>query len=103
MVELDDHIMGLPKRYDSVYGEEGLSFSSGQILKVGIARALYRNPRILLMDESTDAFDIETEKRILSRLKERTDLTIIFVSHRPSVMAFADRVIDLEGVLETGL
>lgn len=101
LTELDEHVRTLPRGYDSVYGEDGLSFSSGQILKVGIARALYRNPRIMLMDESTDAFDLKTEQRILNRLKGIDGLTIIFVSHRPSVMEFADCVIDLEDVLET--
>lgn len=99
MVDLDAHIMSLRKGYDSVYGDDGLCFSSGQIQKVGLARALYRNPSILLLDESTDAFDIKTEALVLERLTSLEDVTIIFISHRPSVHEFASRIIDLEEVL----
>jgi len=99
LVELDELVCGLPNGYESVYGDDGLRFSSGQILKVGIARALYRNPSLLLLDESTDAFDLKTETLVLDRLKAIEGLTIIFVSHRPSVMEHADLVIDLEAVL----
>lgn len=99
MVDLDELVSGLPKGYESVYGEEGLTFSSGQVQKLGIARALYRKPAILLLDESTDAFDLKTESLVLDRLKAIDGMTIIFVSHRPSVMEHADHLIDLEEVL----
>ncbi|MDF7798504.1 ABC transporter ATP-binding protein [Pontiellaceae bacterium B1224] len=100
MVDLDELLQGLPNGYHSVYGENGLNFSSGQVLKVGIARALYRDPKILLLDESTDAFDLKTESMVLNRLKAIDSLTVIFISHRPSVMEHADLVIDLEAKLE---
>ena len=100
LVDLDGLMQGLPDGYRSVYGADGLCFSSGQILKVGIARALYRDPKILLLDESTDAFDLETERMVLDRLKVLDGLTIIFISHRPSVMEHADHVIDLEEILQ---
>lgn len=99
-VALHELIAGQPQGYETVYGDEGLRFSSGQVLKVGIARALYRKPSLLLLDESTDAFDIATEQLILDRLKSIEGLTIIFISHRPSVMENADQVIDLEETLE---
>jgi ABC-type multidrug transport system fused ATPase/permease subunit len=99
LVDLDELLCGLPHGYASVYGEDGLCFSSGQILKVGLARALYREPRLLLLDESTDAFDLKTETLILDRLKAMDGLTIIFISHRPSVMGHAHLTIDLEEVL----
>lgn len=99
LVELHDHISGLKNAYDSVYGEDGLSFSSGQVQKVGLARALYRKPALLLLDESTDAFDLETENTVLSRLTKIAETTIVFVSHRPSVFEHADKIIDLEEAL----
>lgn len=99
LVDLDAHIMGLSKGYESVYGEDGLNFSSGQIQKVGLARALYRDPTILLLDESTDALDLKTEQLVLDRLIALKGLTIIFVSHRPSVFERAHKVIDLEELL----
>ncbi len=101
LVDLDSHIQGLGKGYESVYGEDGLSFSSGQIQKVGLARALYREPTILLLDESTDAFDLKTEKLVLERLIGMSGLTILFVSHRPSVSDLAHKVIDLEDLLSS--
>lgn len=96
LVDLDSHIQSLSKKYDSVCGKDGLSFSSGQLQKIGLARALYREPSLLLLDESTDAFDLNTEKLVLTRLKGMAGMTIIFVSHRPSVMDMADCVLDLE-------
>ncbi len=99
LVDLHSHVLGLKDGYDSIYGEDGLSFSSGQIQKVGLARALYRAPSLLLLDESTDAFDLKTEKLVLDRLKAMEDMTIIFVSHRPSVCECADQIVDLELLL----
>jgi len=99
MMELDEYIMSMKQGYESVYGENGLTFSSGQIQKIGLARALYAKPSILLLDESTDAFDLETENTVLSRLTALSDTTIIFVSHRPSVLEHASQVVDLEKVL----
>jgi ABC-type bacteriocin/lantibiotic exporter with double-glycine peptidase domain len=99
LVDLHSHVLDLKKGYESVYGADGLSFSSGQIQKVGLARALYRNPALLLLDESTDAFDLKTERLVLDRLKGIEGMTILFVSHRPSIMDLADQVIDLEDVL----
>ena len=100
LVDLDSHIMDLKDGYDSVFGEDGLNFSSGQIQKVGIARALYRTPSLLLLDESTNAFDLKTESLVLERLKSIEGMTILFVSHRPSVMQQADLTIDLIDVLK---
>ncbi len=99
LVELDEYIMSLKQGYESVYGENGLTFSSGQVQKIGLARALYTKPAILLLDESTDAFDLETENTVLSRLTAMSDTTIIFVSHRPSVLEHASKIIDLERAL----
>lgn len=99
LVDLHSHVMGLANGYESVYGEDGLGFSSGQIQKLGLARALYRKPSLLLLDESTDAFDLKTERLVLDRLKKLEHTTILFVSHRPSIMDLADKVVDLDEVL----
>lgn len=100
VVDLDAHVAELKEGYDSVYGESGLNFSSGQIQKVGIARALYRDPSLLLLDESTNAFDLKTEELILERLKSIAGMTILCVSHRPSVVQHSDQTIDLEDLLD---
>ncbi|TQV88714.1 ATP-binding cassette domain-containing protein [Aliikangiella coralliicola] len=96
LVDLHDHLMSLPDGYQSVFGDEGLNFSTGQTQKVGIARALYRDPNLLLLDESTDALDLATEKKVIENIKQHFKLTVIFVSHRPSVQQFADQVYNLE-------
>ncbi|TQV70987.1 ABC transporter ATP-binding protein [Aliikangiella marina] len=99
LVELDSLVGSLKEGVSAIVGDNGLSFSSGQIQKIGLARALYRQPKLLILDESTDALDLASEKRILSKIKKEFQLTIIFVSHRPSVTEFADQIIDLEQTL----
>ena len=55
--------MSTPKKYKSFVGEQGIQLSGGQIQRVGIARALYKNPKILILDEATSALDNQTEKK----------------------------------------
>jgi len=98
-VALDETLAELSKGYHTRLGDGNQNLSSGQMQKVGLARALYRKPRLLLLDESTDAFDLASEKRILDNLRQSfKTMTIIFVSHRPSVMSQADQVIDLQAL-----
>ena len=80
-----------------VLGEEGSKISGGQIQRIGVARALYRNPKIILMDESTNGLDYETEKRFLEDLiKIKKDITIIFVSHREHIKKYADNILEVK-------
>ncbi|MFB3087965.1 MAG: ATP-binding cassette domain-containing protein, partial [Acidiferrobacterales bacterium] len=66
----------------------------GQQQRLLLARALYRSPRILFLDEATSHLDIDTERRVLDRLAS-SGMTIISAAHRPDVLARADRVIEL--------
>lgn len=87
-------IMSMPMGYETLIGELGAGISGGQKQRLFIARALYRRPSILFMDEATSHLDIENEKAInnaISSLK----ITRIIVAHRPSTIASADRVIEL--------
>ncbi|WP_299520033.1 peptidase domain-containing ABC transporter [Winogradskyella sp.] len=91
-------INSLPQSYATILGEEGINLSGGQKQVIALMRALYKKPKVLLLDEFTSAMDRKTERfvlRLLNRLKP--ELTIIFISHRlHSLRHFADRIYVLE-------
>jgi len=78
---------------DTLLGERGTGLSEGQMQRLAIARALYSESPILLLDESTSALDAETEKNLLTNLRNMTDRTVIIVTHRPAALEICDRVI----------
>ncbi|MCC9071386.1 ABC transporter ATP-binding protein/permease [Flavobacterium sp. F-65] len=92
-----DNIIGFNKQYDTILGERGITLSGGQKQRVSIARAIIKNPAILLFDDCLSAVDTETEETILNNLFEICkDKTTIIVSHRVSSAKNADRIIILE-------
>lgn len=97
-----DFIQRLPKGYDTVLSERGGGLSSGQRQLLAMARALIRNPKILILDEATSALDPGTEEQLIRALKRaRRGRTIIMISHRMAPMAIADRVaLILDGQIE---
>lgn len=100
-----DNIMGFNKQYETILGERGITLSGGQKQRVSIARAIIKNPEILLFDDCLSAVDTETEEAILNNLQAICkDKTTIIVSHRVSSAKNADRIIILdEGrILEQG-
>jgi ATP-binding cassette, subfamily B, multidrug efflux pump len=91
------NIVKFKKGYDTVLGERGITLSGGQKQRVSIARAIIKNPKLLLLDDCLSAVDTETEERILKNLaKVSKDKTTIIVSHRISSAKNADKVIVLE-------
>ena len=88
-------IQNLEKGADTLIGENGSKLSGGQLQRIGLARCLYRDPKILLLDESTSALDTDTENKILKNISE-LDLTVIFVTHRKDSLSFCDKVYNLE-------
>lgn len=91
--EIHDFIMGLPDGYDTLIGEGGMGLSGGQIQKLSIARALYRDVKILVLDEATSAIDSVSEAKIYENLKKRCkDKTVILISHRISTLNNADKI-----------
>jgi len=92
-----DNIMGFNKQYETILGERGITLSGGQKQRVSIARAIIKNPKILLLDDCLSAVDTETEEAILNNLQEICkDKTTIIVSHRVSSAKNADRIIILD-------
>ena len=92
-----DNIITFNKQYDTILGERGITLSGGQKQRVSIARAIIKNPAILLFDDCLSAVDTETEEAILNNLfKICKDKTTIIVSHRVSSAKNADKIIILE-------
>ena len=99
------NIESFPKGYDTKVGERGITLSGGQKQRISIARALLKNPNILIFDDCLSAVDTETEEEILSNLKTiMKDKTTIIVSHRISSIRHADHIILLENgeIIEEG-
>lgn len=98
IAKIHDFIESLPQGYDTLVGERGITLSGGQRQRIAIARALLRDPRIVLLDDPVSNLDAETEHRLVEDLKEiLKGRTVIIVSQRPSLATLADKVIVLEG------
>ena len=96
-VGLEKFIGSLPNGLKTKVGEKGLNISGGQLQRIGLARAFYRNPQILILDESTSALDPETEKIILDSIyKKDNNLTVIFISHKSSNLEKCDLIYKME-------
>ena len=86
IAEARDFVMKLPQGLDTFLGERGAGLSEGQMQRIAIARAIYANRPILVLDESTSALDEETEKKVLSNLREMTEKTVLIVTHRKAAL-----------------
>jgi ABC-type multidrug transport system fused ATPase/permease subunit len=90
-------INDLPKGYDTTVGERGVRLSGGQIQRIGIARALYQNPQVLVLDEATNALDGLTEQAVMEAIYNiGYKITIILIAHRLNTMKKCDRIYFLE-------
>jgi ATP-binding cassette, subfamily B, bacterial PglK len=98
MANIHDFIVGeMPKGYDTVVGERGARLSGGQRQRLGIARALYRDPEVLVFDEATSALDNVTERELMSALAQLGgDRTVITIAHRLSTVRDCDNIFLLE-------
>lgn len=95
--QMSHFVNSLPNGIDEIIGDRGIRMSGGQRQRIGIARALYRNPSLLILDEGTSALDNMTERDLIEAIKGiKGQCTIIMVAHRLSTVAVCDRIIELE-------
>ena len=102
---IDDYVMSLPLKYDTKIGRDGVGLSQGQKQRILIARAVYKNPDFIFLDEATNALDARNERAIVENLDVfYRGRTVVVVAHRLSTVRNADRIIVLDGgrVVETG-
>ena len=99
--QIEELISTLPKGMDTFIGEHGSNLSGGEKQKIGIARALYRDPEILIFDEVTSAMDLESEKKFVEEInKEYSDKTTIIVSHRLSALKYCKKIFNMDNQFE---
>ena len=95
---LKDVVESLPDKLRTNVGEKGVNLSGGQVQRIGIARALYKNPQILFLDEATSALDKETEDLVLNKIINfrKDEMTIILVTHRLSTLKYCNKVFKIQ-------
>ncbi len=97
LAQIDNFILSLPNKYDEKVGERGVRLSGGQRQRLGIARALYRDANVIILDEPTNALDSETEKLVMDSItKLSKDITLIMISHSNTSLETFDKIIDLD-------
>ncbi len=93
---IDQYINSLPNGYETIVGERGINMSGGQRQRLAIARALYKNPQLLILDEATSALDDNTQIKLMHSLKDYySDRTIIQITHRETNLKYCDSVYEV--------
>ncbi len=104
MARIADVIMKMPEGYETMVGERGVRLSGGQRQRLGIARALYKHPHVLIFDEGTSALDGGTEREVMRAINSLDEtMTKILVAHRTSTLEKCDRIIVLENGCIAGI
>jgi ABC-type bacteriocin/lantibiotic exporter with double-glycine peptidase domain len=91
--QLQAFIQSLPNKLDTIVGERGAQLSGGQQQRIGIARALYHDPKLLILDEATSALDETTEKEVMKAVEGlKGEMTILIITHRLSTLSCCDKI-----------
>ena len=104
LAHVDDVIEALPDKYQSKLGERGIKLSGGQRQRIGIARALYREPDVIIFDEATSALDTRTEKKVMASIEGISkEVTIVIVAHRVETLRGCSDVFTLsqQGIISS--
>ena len=105
IANIHDYIMSLPLKYNTLIGRDGVGLSQGQKQRILIARAVYKQPSFIFLDEATNALDAKNERAIVENLDTfYQDRTVVVVAHRLSTVKNADQIVVLDSgkVVETG-
>lgn len=105
IANIHDYVMGLPLKYNTKIGRDGVGLSQGQKQRILIARAVYKNPDFIFLDEATNALDAKNERAIVENLGEfYKGRTVVVVAHRLSTVKNADQIIVLDAgrIVESG-
>ncbi len=105
IANVHDFVLSLPLKYNTLIGNDGMGLSQGQKQRILIARAVYKNPKFIFLDEATNSLDAKNERAIVENLNEfYNGRTVIVVAHRLSTVKNADQIIVLNGghIVETG-
>lgn len=98
IANIHDYVMGLPLKYNTIIGRDGVGLSQGQKQRILIARAVYKNPDFIFLDEATNALDAKNERAIVENLDEfYKGRTVVVVAHRLSTVKNADQIIVVDG------
>ena len=96
--QLDSLVASLPHGLDTVIGERGVRLSGGQRQRIGIARALYKDPAVLILDEATSALDTDTEREVMAAINSlHGSKTVLIVAHRLTTVSQCDVLHRLSG------
>ena len=97
IAQLEKFINSLPNRLDTIVGNRGIKISGGERQRIAIARALYNNPQVIILDEATSSLDIDNENKILNEINENlSDKTMIVISHRNNTVKNCDIIFVME-------
>ena len=105
IANIHDYIMSLPLKYNTLIGRDGVGLSQGQKQRILIARAVYKHPSFIFLDEATNALDAKNERAIVENLNQfYKGRTVVVVAHRLSTVKNADQIVVLDSgkVVETG-